>query len=185
LAKLYAEATDPAHTGPQHLEAQYTYAAFLADHPEQIFFNDMLWGGFQRWVFIEQYGDDDQSQPSTSFLAPGSVPPAEQGLTRQEREFFLHQERGVRDEQEERWRAYKILAAVVDEAGDSELGKRAARKALSCLVRINPERFGRKDEIAAAMRDLANWLRQHPAQEAKEETWTTSTARSLTWSSNS
>jgi len=185
LTKLYAEATDPAHTGPQHLEAQYTYAAFLADHPEQIFFNDMLWGGFQRWVFIEQYGDDDQSQPSTSFLAPGSVPPAEQGLTRQEREFFLHQERGVRDEQEERWRAYKILAAVVDEAGDSELGKRAARKALSCLVRINPERFGRKDEIAAAMRDLANWLRQHPAQEAKEETWTTSTARSLTSSVSS
>ena len=38
-----------------------------------------------------------------------------------------------------------------------------SREALDCLVRINTERFGSKDEIAAAMRDLANWLRRHSA----------------------
>ena len=177
LAKLYAEAADPAHTGPQRLEAQYTYAAFLADHPDQLFFNDMLWHGCQTDIIIEQYRGHD--------CWGTHIPPAQQGLTRQEREFFLQQERRVRDEQEERWRAYKILAAIVDQAGPSELGRQAARKALDCLVRINTERFGRKDEIAAAMRDLANWLRRHPAQKAEEETWTTSTARSLTWSSSS
>lgn len=58
-----------------------------------------------------------------------------------------------------------MLSAVVDKVGDSELGRRAAQKALDCLVRINTERFGRKAEIAAATRRLANWLRQHPAQD--------------------
>lgn len=53
-------------------------------------------------------------------------------------------------------RAYQMLSAVVDKVGDSELGRRAAQKALDCLVRINTERFGRKAEIAAATRRLAN-----------------------------
>jgi hypothetical protein len=154
LAQLYADANDPTRTAARHLEAQYTYAAFLADHPNQIFFNDSLWSGSQTEVFIEQYRDHRWGM---------HTPPAQQGLTREEREFFLQRERQVRDEQEERWRAYQLLHAVVEKAGDSELGRRAARKALGCLVRINTERFGRKEEIAAATRRLANWLRQHPA----------------------
>jgi hypothetical protein len=62
-----------------------------------------------------------------------------------------------------RWRTYQLLSTVVEKAGNSELGRRAARKALDCLVRIKTERFGRKEEIAAATCRLANWLRQHPA----------------------
>lgn len=43
------------------------------------------------------------------------------------------------------------------------VGRRAARKALDCLARMNTERFGRKEEIASAMRRLTDWLRQRPA----------------------
>jgi hypothetical protein len=150
LAHLFAQADDPAHTGLQQLEARYAYAVFLADHPNQIFFNDTLWSGSQTEVFIEQYRNHQWGT---------HTPPALQGLTQEERELFLHLERRLRDEQEERWRAYKILAAVVDEAGGSELGRRAARKALDCLAGINTERFGRAEEIAAARRSLARWLR--------------------------
>ncbi len=155
LAQLFAEANDPTRTGPQRLAARYAYAAFLADHPNQIFFNDTLWSGSQTEIFIEQYRDHQWGM---------HTPPASQGLTREEREFFLQQERRLRDEQEERWRAYKILTAVVDEAGDSELGRQAARKALDCLVRINTERFGRKEEIGTALQNLAQRLRQHSVQ---------------------
>ncbi|MBI3801159.1 MAG: hypothetical protein HY268_29835 [Deltaproteobacteria bacterium] len=151
LAQLYAEADDAAHTGLPHLEARYAYAAFLADHPNQIFFNDTLWSGSQTEVFIEQYRNNQWGT---------HTPPSMQGLTREERELFLQLERRLRDEQEEWWRAYKILAAVVDEAGDSALGRRAARKAVDCLARINTERFGRAEEVAAARRSLAQWLRQ-------------------------
>lgn len=158
LAKLYVAANDHTQTSRQQMEAQYTYAAFLADHPDGIFFNDMLWGGLQREAFIKLNEEQYPGGPVNTM--------AVQGLTRHEREFFLQRERKVRDEQEERWRAYKILSSVVEEAGPSALGRRAAQKAFDCLVRINTERFGRADEIHEGLRRLATWLRKYPVRQA-------------------
>lgn len=143
LANLYAVANDPAQTKQQRLEARYAYATFLADHPNGIFFNDMLWHGYQRRAFTNFYveifhGDSiDVQEP-----------------TQQEQEFFLRQGQRVQEEQEERWRAYKILATIVKEAGPSQLGRRAAKKALGCLTRLNG-RFGQNDEIQATINELA------------------------------
>jgi len=134
LARLHADAVDTTFTRQKQLEAQYAYASFLEAHSTQVFFNDMLWYGFQTWAFLQTDSD--------------------QGYTRAEREFFLRQERRLKDEQEERWRAYKILAGVVDQAGNTELGRRAAGKALTCLRLIHTGRFGREEEIRAAIARL-------------------------------
>ena len=120
--------------------ARYRYAAFLADHPDQVFFNDWLWRHYQRYTLTG--GPFDAADLSS-----------EAG-----RAAMLEAERRLRDAQEERWRAYLMLDELVREAGRSELGRRAARKALSCLDRINTERFGREEEIEAARARLAGWL---------------------------
>jgi hypothetical protein len=127
LARLHAAATGGSLPRDQQLQAQFAYGAYLADHSTRLFFNDMLWSGYQTWAF----------------LRPGADP----GLTRSEREFFLKQERRLKDDQEERWRACRILAAVAGETPRTELGRRAARKALAALQLINTGRFGREGEL--------------------------------------
>jgi hypothetical protein len=67
-------------------------------------------------------------------------------------------ERRLRDDQEEYWRAYKILNGVVEKAGPTPLGKRAAARAITCLRRINTDRFGRAREIHDADIRLSSWL---------------------------
>lgn len=140
LARLRAKAVNSSPASREQLEARFAYASYLEANSTRIFFNDMLWSGYQTWAFI---------QPDT-----------DQGLTREERELFLRRERNLRDEQEERWRAYHILVGVMEKAGRGELGRRCARKALRCLNLINTGRFGREEEIAAARRKLLAWPRE-------------------------
>ena len=150
LARLHAGANDPSLSNDQRLEAQFAYAVFLEKHSTQVFFNDMLWHGFQRYAFLGSEIDSPCISPAFAHC---------QGLTREERNRFLKKERRVKDDQEERWRAYKILESVIKEAGHSELGNRAAARALKCLKLINTDRFGREDEVDSAIRRLSNWGR--------------------------
>ena len=150
LAAIYAKTQASSLTDSQRLKAIYDYAIFLADHPVQVFFNDSLWHGFQTTVFIEP------NRPYETELAQRGS-----GLTRSEREQLRLRERQVRDEQEERWRAYKILSGVAQKAGATDLGRRAARRSLTCLSMINTDRFGREEEIRAAMEDMQKWLRRN------------------------
>jgi hypothetical protein len=130
------------------LRRRYAYAAFLADNSERVFFNDLAWGGLQRYAFLEP-GEPPDRAPSL--------------LSQEEAKALLENERRFRDAQEERWQAFLLLDDVVGQAGHSELGTRAARKALECLERINTERFGRGPQIAAAKQRLVAWLREPPS----------------------
>ena len=152
LVDLYKNATDPSLPAVTRMEAEYEYASFLEAHPTGVFFNDMVWKGFQTWAFME-------GNPGTE----------SQGLTGEERDHFLAVERRLRDEQEERWRAYGILASVIDRAGHSELGKRAAIKAIRCLDLIALERFGRKDEINQNRAKLLKWLHDYKKHAGKDK----------------
>jgi hypothetical protein len=80
-------------------------------------------------------------------------------MTASERRYFLRLDRRLRDEQEEYWRAYQILDRLRLDAGPTSLGKRAAQKALDCLVRINTGRFGREKEISSAQGRIVRWLK--------------------------
>jgi hypothetical protein len=141
-ARLYA-ATRVAGSGEKQLEALYAYADFLASNSNRIFFNDGLWWGFQSAVFT--------SRENHAFPKPSA-----ERLTR-----VQTLERKLKDEQEEYWRAYKVLNGIVLKAGPTPLGKQAARRAIVCLRRINTDRFGRLDEIHAADRRLSSWLERN------------------------
>jgi hypothetical protein len=133
LAALYqaANGTEQVH------EAKYKMAQFIADNPDRIYFNDALWGGYQRYALV---GSSDSR------------------LTREERRTLMDTERKLKDDQEERWRAFLILRDVVRDEGKTPLGRQAARLAVRCLRGIS-ERFERQDEIRKADTDLSNWLR--------------------------
>jgi hypothetical protein len=79
-------------------------------------------------------------------------------LTRAERLELMGIERKLKDDQEERWRAYLILREIVQGTADTALKRKAAELAIRCLLGIN-ERFGRKEEIHKAEIDLSRWLR--------------------------
>jgi hypothetical protein len=134
-------------SGPAALEARYRYAAFLADHSTQVFFNDMLWHGYQRYALVD--------------APPGNLLRSElDRLDEPTRRELVEGERRLRDAQEERWRAYQLLAALAREAGPGELRRRATRKALEALDGINTQRFGRRVEVAEARRRLVAGLRR-------------------------
>jgi hypothetical protein len=67
-------------------------------------------------------------------------------------------ERNLKDDQEERWRAYLVLRELVQDAS-TDLAHRAALLAVRCLRGINTDRFGRQDEIRNADFDLSAKLR--------------------------
>jgi hypothetical protein len=144
LTSLHAPADG---TNADELQRRYAYAAFLADQPERVFFNDLVWQGLQRYALLQSASDRGRS-PAL--------------LSEEETRFLTSNERVFKDAQEERWRAFLILDDLVERAGHSELGVRAARKAVECLDRINTERFGRESEIQASRRRLASWLREAP-----------------------
>jgi hypothetical protein len=131
LAALYDGAQQ---SGPGGRQARYELASFLADHPDGIYFNDALWTGLQNYA-----------------LTAGS----DARLTGAERERLIDGERKLRDDQEERWRAYQLLREVIDEADSPDLRRKAAALALQCVRRINPRRFGRQDEIRKADLELS------------------------------
>ncbi|MBM3786824.1 MAG: hypothetical protein FJW30_20900 [Acidobacteria bacterium] len=118
-------------------EGRFAMAKYLDENQERLFFNDRLWNGLQTYALM---GESDAR------------------LTRQERVTLLAAERQLRDEQEERWRAYQIYHQLVREQGNTPLGRRAAERAISCLRRISA-RFGRAAEVRAADIELTRWLR--------------------------
>jgi len=132
LAVLYGEAYRADAPGTEVLEAKFAFAQFLSDNSERVFFNDRRWDQLQSYFF---YGAKD-----TRFTAL---------------------ERKLKDDQEERWRAYLILREVVTKAGPTPLGRRAAELAIRCVRRIN-ERFDRPQEIRDADVELSRWLRRRP-----------------------
>jgi hypothetical protein len=138
LAVLYREANREGLSAEARGEARYKLAEFIAANPDRIYFNDRLWGGFQRYAM--------QS-------------PTESRMTRDEREALIAGERKLKDEQEERWQAYLILRGVVQESGRTDLGRKAVLLAVRCLRGIN-ERFERQEEIRQADIELSGWLRR-------------------------
>jgi hypothetical protein len=138
LATLYEETNRIGSSEELLQAARYRMAEYIAANPERIYFNDAIWHGFQHYAL---YGASDSR------------------LNREERRTLMKSERKLKDDQEERWRAYLILNDVVQGAGKNELGRRAARSAVVCLRGIN-ERFERRDEIQKAEIELSNWLRR-------------------------
>jgi hypothetical protein len=138
IAALYKEASRRDLAGTQLQEAKYALAEFISANQERIYFNDQLWSGFQRAALTAT---------------------TDSRLTRAERETLIAGERKLKDDQEERWRAYLILRDVVRDSGKTELGRKAARLAIGCLRGIS-ERFGRRVEIEQADIELSKWLHQ-------------------------
>ena len=85
-------------------------------------------------------------------------------LPEKDRTALAQRERQLRDDQEEYWRAYKILNGIVEQAGPTPLRRRAAASAVSCLRRINTDRFGRAREIHDADIRLSRWMVRHSNQ---------------------
>jgi hypothetical protein len=139
LAELYTGSTRSDATDEQRFEARYKLAEFIAVHPDGIYFNDALWHGIQRYALFAS---------------------TDSRLTRAERRQLIEWERSLKDDQEERWRAYGILRSIMHDSNDAELRRKAAKLAIRCVRGINTERFGRADEVTAADIELSSWLRR-------------------------
>ncbi len=138
VAALYKRAHAADLPLNEHQEATYNFARFISAHPDGVYFNDELWGGLQRYAL---FGSRDGR------------------MTRAEHLKQIAFERKLKDEQEERWRAYLLLREVVAQAGKADLGRKAAVLAIRCLRGISSERFERANEIRAADIQLSRWLR--------------------------
>ena len=147
LARLFARIKDSALSTTERLQALFDYADYIASNPDKLFFNDVLWFGMQTYAFQEKYDRGEWS----------SDPHYQPGFTRIEREAVLTCDRRLRDEQEERWKAFHIFEQVARDAKDTKLGRRAAEKIIACLYNIRVDRFGRKQEISDA---ISMWKRQ-------------------------
>jgi hypothetical protein len=136
LEGLYAEANRRDAPAKQAHEAAYRMAAFMSDHSNGIYYNDALWGGLQRYALFA--ADDSR-------------------LTREERKRLIDNERRLKDEQEERWRAYVILRDVAVAETKTDLGRQAARLAIHCLRGLS-DRFGRESDIRKADIEMSKLL---------------------------
>lgn len=137
LAALYQEANRNDLAPPELQEAKFRLAEFIGSNSNGIYYNDALWGGLQRYAMFASN---------------------ESRVTRQERQTLLTNERKLKDDQEERWRAYLILRDVVDHSGKSEVGRKAAKLAIR-YVRSFSDRFGREGDIRKADIELSTWLK--------------------------
>jgi tetratricopeptide (TPR) repeat protein len=138
LADLYREANRTDLPAEQSQAAKYSLAEFISSHEVKLYFNDTLWGGWQ----------------GRALTGAGEV-----GFTQVERQTQTALERRLRDDQEEYWRAYLILRGIVQDAGKSDLGRKATKLAIRCVRKINP-RFGRHNDIVKADLELSRWLRE-------------------------
>jgi hypothetical protein len=136
LAELYREANREDLTTEERQHAKYKLAEFLSANPSRVYFNDQLWGGMQRYALTAS---------------------TEGRVTREEREALIAGERKLKDDQEERWRAYLILREIIRDGGRTQDGRKAAELAVLCLRGIS-ERFGRAEEIRTADLELSRWL---------------------------
>ncbi len=134
LTALYEEANRTDLADPERQEARYRLAEFIGANPNGIYFNDALWNGLQRYALKASSGDTR--------------------LTSAERQAAIENERQLRDDQEERWRAYLILRELVQEGGETDLGRKAAVLAAQYLRGIS-DRFGRQAEIRKALIELS------------------------------
>jgi hypothetical protein len=139
LASLYAEASRPGNGLSERNEAKYKMAEFLAANSERIYFNDRLWSGLQRYALIAA---------------------KDTRLNRRQRERLIQSERKLKDDQEERWRAYLLLRDIVSQSDDAGLKRRAAQLAVRCLRMINTDRFGREEQIQRAQIEISASLRR-------------------------
>jgi hypothetical protein len=138
LAAIYREANRADLPAAGRHEAEYRLAEFLSANPDRLYFNDRLWYGLQRYALFAE---------------------KDTRLTRAERQKLTAAERKLKDDQEERWRAYLLLRKVVAESGPGEIGRKSQQLALRCLRRLS-ERFGREDEIRAGIVELSAWPRR-------------------------
>ncbi len=138
IGDLYREANRTDLSTQQSGENSYKLAEFISANPDRLYFNDQLWSGYQRYALTAS---------------------SDSRLTKEERQSLMDDERRMKDDQEERWRAYLILRNVVKDSGKSETGREAAQLAIRCLRGIS-DRFGRQHEIRQADIDLSKWLRQ-------------------------
>lgn len=138
LAALYQETVREDLTETEKQQAKFNFAEFIAANPNRIYYNDVLWHGYQAYAV----------RASTDVR-----------LTKAERDSLLTAERKLKDAQEERWRAYLILRDVANAAHGTKLGRQSADLAMHCLTGIN-ERFARQDEIRQHERELFALLRR-------------------------
>jgi hypothetical protein len=124
IAALYSEANRTDLAPAQLQQAKYKLAEFIAANQEKIYFNNRLWRGYQRYALTAT---------------------TDSRMTREEREKAIANERKLKDDQEERWRAYLILRDIVLDEGKTAQGI--------------SERFGRQDEIEDATDELTERLR--------------------------
>jgi hypothetical protein len=150
LADLAARAGDPKRSSDERWAARYEQAAFLADNPERILFNDLFWRGFQSLALLDRPGRPEE-EPDLD--VPADLRAATQRANRR-----------LRDDQEERWQAVALLEPIVGQTRDQALARKAVLKILDCLVRINTERFGREQEIRAMTAKWVTWLKANPAR---------------------
>ncbi len=121
----------------QSAEGKFKFAEFLSANEDGVYFNNERWWGHQRYALKAE---------------------KDARLAATERKVQVDRERQLRDNQEEYWRAYQILREVMQEAGQTELGRSAAKLAIRDLRRIRTDRFGRDKEIAQADREVTLWL---------------------------
>jgi hypothetical protein len=135
LATLYQAAERTV--GQEQADARYNLAEFISAHPDGIYFNDAFWGGYQRYAL--QASSDGR-------------------LTGSERKTFVDDERTLKDQQEEYWRAYLILRDVVRSAPRREPRRKAALLAVRCLRKIS-DCFGRQEDLRQAEQKMSAALR--------------------------
>jgi hypothetical protein len=136
LATLSARTANTRLDPAARLDARFQMATYLADNPERILFNDLLWRGYQSMAVT-----DDERKPA------GAA------------------DRALKDAQEERWQASRLFGEIAsDPATPGPIARQAVLKLLDCLVRINTNRFGRDDEIKASVARWSLWLKKHPAR---------------------
>lgn len=144
LAASRAKAADKALPAADRLRARYDEAVYLADNPDRLFFNNLFWRGYQQLALMPSSGREEDGR--------------EWGFTPEERAAVAAADRRLRDEQEERWQAYRLLEGVVHDAGESPLAREAVGRILQVLPKIH-SRFGREREIASAIRKWSRWLK--------------------------
>jgi hypothetical protein len=137
-ARLWQQANRTDISPEDLLEAKFKMAEFLSANAERIYFNDTLWNRFQRYAFIAE---------------------KDTRLTLEERRRLMAGERKLKDDQEERWRAYILLKDVVNDAAKPGLRRKAALLAGQTLASIS-ERFGRQTEIHGAVRQMSLYDRR-------------------------
>jgi len=146
--QLLAAAAGGDPGSDRQLQALYAYAEFLSDNENGIFYNDMLWNGFQTSAFVYKNREQAIYTARTDRLSRGEVA----RLSRLEARLV--------EQQEEYWRAYRILNRIVQQAGPTPLGKKAAQRAVVCLRKISIDRFGHAQDIRAADLRLSGWLQR-------------------------